>query len=174
MAAGAASAQYRVPQNGDRLDANNRIGSGGSNGPTGQNVNDQYRARNGNAVVTGNVTGGAAFSGYVPYLAPGQFNDFAPGSGISNFQSVSSGVSASGNEVYNNAGTVRPYYNARHHHHRPVRLHPAALRRRLPAPDHARGRQPRSTTAPATASSAGPTRSTPASTTTFPTPPAAD
>ena len=112
LSAGIASAQYRVQQNGDALDANNRVGSGGSNGPTGQNVTDQYRARNGNAVVTGNVTGGASFSGYVPYLAPGQFNDFTPGSGISSFQSVSSGVSASGNQVYNNAGTVRPYYNS--------------------------------------------------------------
>ena len=105
-----APAQYRVPQGGDALDANNRLGSGGSNGAAGQRVNQRIDANSGNDVVTGNVTGGAGFRGIVPYRAPGQFNDFAAGSSIGDFASFSSSVSPSGS-VYNNAGNVRPYYN---------------------------------------------------------------
>ena len=103
-----ADAQYRVQQNGTALDANNRLGSGGSNGAAGQNINDRYRV-NGNSVVTGNVTGGAGFRGPVGYSAPGQFNDFTAGRSFDNFGADSAGTTAGG-RVSNNTGTVSPFY----------------------------------------------------------------
>ena len=111
-----ASAQYRVPQDGRALDANPQLGSGGSNSRVGGNVTDRYRAdytqRNyGNSVVTGDVSGGAGFRGAVPYRAAGQFNDFAAGSGVSNFAGRSTGVTTGGTLI-DNAGSVRPYYNS--------------------------------------------------------------
>lgn len=58
-----ASAQYQSNNDGRARDANNRVGSGGSNGDarrSGPNVT-------GNQIVNGNVTGGRAFRGAVPY-----------------------------------------------------------------------------------------------------------
>lgn len=67
LAASTASAQYRVGSDGHALDANNRAGSGGLNQPGNSGIDTQV---NGNQIVTRNVTGGAAFRGFVPYTDP--------------------------------------------------------------------------------------------------------
>src|SRR5882672_1241105 len=64
-----AIAQQRVGNDGRALDANPRIDSGGYNsgGIPGNMV------VNGNQIVTGNVTGGAQFRGFVPYTDAREF-----------------------------------------------------------------------------------------------------
>jgi tetratricopeptide (TPR) repeat protein len=104
-----ATAQHRVPQEGDALDASNRVGSGGSNrAPAGSSVNDRYRL--GNNIVTGNVTGGRAFRGPVPYGSTADFRDFTGEQPSSRFTGISTGVS--GGQVINNAQYMRPYYGS--------------------------------------------------------------
>src|SRR5256885_10205556 len=67
----AAFGQGRI-NNGNALDANNRIGSGGYN--TGGNQNrGAYAGYSANDVVYGNVTGAKYFRGPVPYRDPGAF-----------------------------------------------------------------------------------------------------
>ena len=62
-------AQYPAAgQDGHANDANNRIGSNGYNSGSGQHV-----TVTGNQIVTGNVTGGRAFRGPVPYTDPSGF-----------------------------------------------------------------------------------------------------
>lgn len=62
-------AQYPAAgQDGHANDANNRVGSNGYNANTGQHV-----TVTGNQIVTGNVTGGRAFRGPVPYTDPSGF-----------------------------------------------------------------------------------------------------
>src|SRR5206468_5700335 len=69
----AAFPQARI-NNGNVLDANNRIGSGGYNTGGG---NNQYRGPyvgyTAQDVITGNVTGGQQFRGVVPYRDPYSF-----------------------------------------------------------------------------------------------------
>ena len=86
-----ASAQYRVENDGRMLDANNRIGSGGTN------ANDSWRRVgeqvNGNDIVVGNVTGGREFHGHVPYTDPRAFRGQNSSNGLTsdNFIKNSSG-----------------------------------------------------------------------------------
>ena len=62
-------AQYPAAgQDGHANDANNRVGSNGYNSGSGQHV-----TVTGNQIVTGNVTGGRAFRGPVPYTDPSGF-----------------------------------------------------------------------------------------------------
>src|SRR5262245_17912837 len=79
-----ASAQFRTGSDGNARDANNRIGSGGNN------LRDNYwqgRAYGyqGNSVITGNVTGGREFHGFVPYTDPGAFRGTTAGSSMDRF-----------------------------------------------------------------------------------------
>ena len=66
----AATAQYRLNP-GHVNDANNRVGSAGTN----PNDSDQRVGQpvNGNDIVYGNVTGGKQFRGQVPYTDPRAF-----------------------------------------------------------------------------------------------------
>lgn len=61
-------AQQRAGGDGRALDANQRVGSGGSNAIEGR---VDYNSRN--DVITGNVTDFSSFRGDVPYRAPGEF-----------------------------------------------------------------------------------------------------
>jgi tetratricopeptide (TPR) repeat protein len=71
IASADAHAQFRSDNNGRALDASNRVGSGGSNGEAGDNrVGGPV---SGNQIVTGNVTGGKEFRGFVPYSDPNEF-----------------------------------------------------------------------------------------------------
>lgn len=107
---GAASAQIQANPGGggDALDANNRVGSNGSN--SGGAVSSQYdRLNRGNNIVNGNISGGAAFRGFVPYRAPTDFRDFTAGYSSSRFAGNSAGVTTGG-QLINNAGSVHSYY----------------------------------------------------------------
>src|SRR3954447_12338536 len=66
-----ALAQGRV-NNGNALDANNRVGSGGSNDGAGGN-RAGFTGVTGNDIVTGNVTGGKGFHGTINYTDPRAF-----------------------------------------------------------------------------------------------------
>lgn len=97
--ASSAWGQYRV-DNSRANDANNRIGSGGFNdrafnvGPAG--------APTGNALVTGNVTGGREFRGPLGYTDARAFRGPTAGYSSNNFVRDSAGVTASGRATYNN------------------------------------------------------------------------
>ncbi len=108
-----ASAQQRVGGDGRALDANNRVGSGGINeggggGPLGP-------GQIGNQIVTGNVTAGQQFRGFVPYSDPFSFRAPVGGTGVDRFVRDSAGVPIRGGGVVglnNNASAlnVRPFY----------------------------------------------------------------
>lgn len=98
------SAQYRV-DNGNARDANNRLGSGGYNG----GGSTSPYAVNGNNIVTGNVTGGREFRGFVPYTDPGAFRGTTAGVGVDQFVRQSAGVPI-GTYGNNNAQNVLPFY----------------------------------------------------------------
>src|SRR5690606_32479339 len=110
LSAAPASAQYRVPQRGDALDANNRVGESRSYGSI-QPRDDRYRL--GNNIVTGDVTGARGFRGPVPYGSTGGFRDFTSGLVSDAFTSRSTGALPSG-QVINNAQLVRPFYGGSH------------------------------------------------------------
>lgn len=99
-----ALAQFQVGTNGQARDANNRIGANGLNEPTSTGVRV-----NGNQIVTGNVTGGQQFRGFVPYTDPGAFRGVTAGQNVDNFVRQSAGVPIG---VYNNnnAQNVVPFY----------------------------------------------------------------
>ncbi len=83
-----AFAQTQKPTDGRTLDANNRIGSGGTN---------TYRPPPsagvfGNNIVNGNVGGGKEFRGSVGYSDPSEFHGFQPGRATDNFIKDSSQV----------------------------------------------------------------------------------
>lgn len=104
IAAGAASAQQRIDTSGRALDANNRLGSGGFNSPR-----ESYTPINaGNALVTGNVTGGAEFRGSVPYGDPRAFRGTLAGAGIDRFVRSSAGPTPV--QGMSNAQTRRMFY----------------------------------------------------------------
>src|SRR5438046_1306287 len=68
--AASAFGQARV-NNGNALDANNRIGSGGFNqGAGGDRYRGPYAGYTANDVINANVTAGKAFRGPVPYRDP--------------------------------------------------------------------------------------------------------
>src|SRR5262245_55866406 len=79
-----ASAQFRTGSDGYARDANNRIGSAGAN-----QANNYWQGRaygyQGNTVITGNVTGGREFHGFVPYTDPGAFRGTTAGSSMDRF-----------------------------------------------------------------------------------------
>ncbi|HMB94578.1 MAG TPA: hypothetical protein VKK61_00925 [Tepidisphaeraceae bacterium] len=107
---GSAMAQYRIGGDGRALDANNRIGSGGVNDSTPSGPQTPYGTL-GNDIVTGNVTGGRGFRGFVPYAASTAFHERLPGELTDQFISGSSGTPYSGASA-NNAQTVQPFYGS--------------------------------------------------------------
>lgn len=87
LMAASAFAQIRVDTS-QSPDANNRVGSGGSNNPI--MINHQIT---GNDIANGNVTGGAAFQGNgVPFNNPSDFHGPVAGLGIDTFIRDSTGV----------------------------------------------------------------------------------
>jgi len=75
IACGTASAQYRLNEHdGQALDANNRLGSGGHN--SGHDL--KYATPSGNDIVTGNVTGLRHFHGRIDYTDPRAFRGNVP------------------------------------------------------------------------------------------------
>lgn len=70
---GGAFAQYRVGTDGRARDASNRIGSGGYNGGVQGQANVAQGNYLQNNLITGNVTGGKQFRGFVPYESPDAF-----------------------------------------------------------------------------------------------------
>ena len=86
LSASLASAQLPSNQDGRAMDANNRVGSGGMNAPSGQiGVTP-------NQIVYGNVTGGKQFRGPVGSRDPGAFTGPSPGRMVDRFVAGSSGV----------------------------------------------------------------------------------
>jgi len=71
-----ADAQVATGNNGRALDANNRVGSGGINGPGGSGIAGGVTQ---NQIIYGNVTGGKGFTGPLGERDPGAF--FGPTSG---------------------------------------------------------------------------------------------
>ncbi|MEM9415033.1 MAG: hypothetical protein AAGA29_06075 [Planctomycetota bacterium] len=112
----AALAQQQV-QNGNALDANHQVGSGGSN-----RVENQVDYAQRNLVVTGQVGGGRAFQGNIDYFTAGGFQGGLGSDSLFNFQrdSVYSSPQALGVRVNNTGGQVivtrnttsTPGYNA--------------------------------------------------------------
>ncbi|MBB6429542.1 hypothetical protein [Algisphaera agarilytica] len=97
-----ATAQTRANQGGGRaLDANNQVGSGGTNRLENQ---VDYSARN--DLITGNVAGGFGFQDDVGYSAPGAFLDDLGSEELFSFRAASLGSSP---VIANlpNAGTIR-------------------------------------------------------------------
>lgn len=80
--------QQRIGGDGRLLDANNQVGSGGSNGDQG---NRQSTQATGNDIVTGNVTGGREFRGNVPYSDPRAFRGGTAGTSVDRFIASSAG-----------------------------------------------------------------------------------
>ncbi len=81
-------AQFRAGSDGHAFDANNRVGSGGVNGPG----RGSEGGVSGNDIVTGNVTGGRQFRGGVDYTDPWAFRGDIAGRGVDSFIRDSSGV----------------------------------------------------------------------------------
>jgi tetratricopeptide (TPR) repeat protein len=103
----AASAQSQQPTNGRVLDANNRIGSGGTNTYAPPPSVGVF----GNQIINGNVTGGRQFRGSVGYSDPNEFRGFAPGRSNDNFikDSAQVGVPTTPPPI---SGQSVPYYGA--------------------------------------------------------------
>jgi tetratricopeptide (TPR) repeat protein len=91
-------AQQRIGGDGRLMDANNRVGSGGFNDNSSSALPPGVF---GNAIVTGDVTGGRGFQGNVPYFAPGAFHANLPGQFVDNFVSGSTNVQTNGTIVDN-------------------------------------------------------------------------
>jgi hypothetical protein len=102
MLAPATFAQQRVGGDGRLNEANNLVGSGGLNDNSASALPPGVF---GNAIVSGDVTGGRGFQGNVPYFAPGAFHGILPGSFVDNFVSGSTNVQTNGT-VVNNAQDV--------------------------------------------------------------------
>ena len=105
-----ASAQFPVRQEGDALDANPRLGSGGRNDPVGNGQYGGYGTYNNN-VVTGNVTGGRQFRDSVGYTDPRAFRDGTGGAEFDAFNRSASGVTTGGRLInYADAGSSQSYF----------------------------------------------------------------
>lgn len=126
LAGGSAFGQYQIRQ-GQVLDANQMLGSGGLNQPRGALQFDR-----GNQIITGNVAGGLSFRGYSPIRDPGAFRtmpgapgtvaggaltsggfgsgSYLPSDSLYNFQRDSYGVTdyQAGRKPY---GAITPYYS---------------------------------------------------------------
>jgi hypothetical protein len=110
MTAGSAFGQARI-NNGNALDANNRIGSGGYNQGAGDRYRGPYAGYTATDVINANVTAGKAFRGPVPYRDPGAFTGPTAGNEIDRFVRDSSGTPYSGYGGYNsNAQVARVFY----------------------------------------------------------------
>src|SRR3954471_23866218 len=87
-----AMAQYLI-DNSRSLDANNRIGSTGINSSYTQTLNNNGNSvATGNQIITGNVTAGRGFRGFVPSSAPTAFRGRTAGSGLDDFIKNSTGI----------------------------------------------------------------------------------
>jgi tetratricopeptide (TPR) repeat protein len=107
--AGTSMAQYRIQGDGRARDANNRLGSMGSNNPIGPQQNAQYN-NFGNYLITGNVTGGREFRGFVPYTDPTAFRGTTASQLSDDFIRQSSGAPFGG-VANNNAQVVQPFFS---------------------------------------------------------------
>jgi len=96
-------AQQRI-NNGGRLDANLRLGSGGKYGNSSR-INPISGKVD---YVTGNVTGGARFQGLVPYRSMNEFQGTIGSSTLSDFRRDSYGIRDSGAGVHRVYGYVDP------------------------------------------------------------------
>ena len=106
LLASMAFGQVRAEQNGQAIDANNRVGSGGYNqgGSSAPGVTP-------NQVIYGNVTGGKQFSGPVRERDPQAFTGPIPGSGLDRFIQGSSAAPESYQPSLN-MGQALPFYGA--------------------------------------------------------------
>jgi hypothetical protein len=109
--AATAMAQYRVGSDGRSHDANNRIGSGGINDAQATPAGPVNQYQLNNSIVTGQVTGGRQFRGFVPYSDPNVFHGITAGSLSDNFIKQSSGASYGGINQ-NNAQQVTQFYGS--------------------------------------------------------------
>lgn len=100
LAVGPAAAQVQV-QGGNALDANQQVGSGGSN-----RVENQVDYAQRNLLVTGNVGGGRAFQDNVGYVTAGGFQDALGSDSLFNFRrdSIYSSPQALGVQPRNTIG----------------------------------------------------------------------
>jgi len=92
IGAGKAGAQYKSGNDGRALDANNRVGSAGSNGER----SDNRIGPTGNQIVTGNVTGGREFRGPVGYTDSREFRGITARDQSDRFIRNSAGARRSG------------------------------------------------------------------------------
>lgn len=97
-----ATAQQRV-QNGNALDANQQVGSGGQN-----RVENQVDYAQRNLIVTGQVGGGRSFQGNIDYFTAGGFQDGLGSDSLFNFRrdSIYSSPQALGVQVRDTGGQV--------------------------------------------------------------------
>ena len=88
------------------LDASPQIGSGGYNNPVRR---FNYRPNYGNLFITGNVTGGKSFQGFVPYSSFSQFQSSLGSSALSAFQRDSTSLQRiRSGDLY---GRANPYFH---------------------------------------------------------------
>src|SRR3954449_12814386 len=106
--ASSALAQYRVGSDGRSHDANNRIGSGGINDAQATQAGPVNPYQLNNNIVTGQVTGGRQFRGFVPYSDPNVFHGTTAGSLSDNFIRQSS-AAPYGGVNQNNAQQVTTF-----------------------------------------------------------------
>src|SRR5213594_1285547 len=105
MLCASAFGQARI-NNGNALDANNRIGSGGFNQGAGDRFRGPYAGYTANDVINANVTAGKAFRGPVPYRDPGAFTGPNAGNEVDRFVRDSSGTPYSGYGGFNSNAQV--------------------------------------------------------------------
>lgn len=106
LGAGQCLAQQRVGADGHAQDANQRVGASGYNDDSG---NHPQPGVLGNAIVNGNVTGGQAFQGFVPYRDPGAFTGTLAARPSEDLVQNGTGVTTGGT-VINNSGDLRLFY----------------------------------------------------------------
>jgi hypothetical protein len=97
-----AFAQQAVGGDGRLRDASNRVGSGGFNDNSSSALPPGLL---GNAIVSGEVSGGKGFSGNIPYSAQGAFHGNLGSSVVDNFVAGSTNVQTNGT-IVNNAENV--------------------------------------------------------------------
>ncbi len=103
-------AQYQI-NTGHTNDVNNRIGSGGQNADSRIGKSGQSSGVTGNDIVTGNVTGGKAFQGFVPYGDPRAFRGTLAEHNSDIFIRDPSGTPYAADSGYNsNAQNARPFF----------------------------------------------------------------
>jgi hypothetical protein len=100
--------QAQIQQN--VLDASPQVGTGGFNRPV-QTYQPNYSAGMGNLYITGNVTGGKQFRGYVPYTDPSQFQGTLGSNYLNNFQRQSVDVNQVNLGESSGIGVTMPYYS---------------------------------------------------------------